>query len=139
MKLAISSITNARQPLTSNTSALAKAKTTRNCLEALVRSRFSFPDDCEDEREIREARLRPLDATSNSCVAEQETQTKTFVNSQGERILAIKTGFGYKYLKIGYEDPLFSDSNSNADAEISSRSQSAQLAIGQYAQNLSIQ
>jgi|GEM_PF-3048408 len=77
-------------------------------------------------------------SAGESTVAKEETpQTKMFVNAQGERILAIKTGFGFKYLKIGYENPLLSDPHS--DTEMSSQNQPIQQMIDQYEQMLSTQ
>jgi len=70
----------------------------------------------------------------------ETTQTKMFVNAQGERILAIKTGFGFKYLKIGYEqDFLLSSANSETGTEIPYQNQAIQQMIGQYEQMLSTQ
>lgn len=38
---------------------------------------------------------------NHKTTATEETQTDTFINAKGERILVIKTSFGVHYLKIG--------------------------------------
>ncbi|MCL2574656.1 MAG: hypothetical protein FWE34_08930 [Defluviitaleaceae bacterium] len=76
------------------------------------------------------------DIAYKNAAAEQETQTKIFVNAQGERVLAIKSAFGVKYLKIGEAtDPMFT--NTNANTETPSQNQSMQQVAGQYMQMLS--
>ena len=89
---------------------LTKAQIARNAENCFLEA---MEDECEEEQNVREVQLPKEVGGSADNSAEEEAQTKIFVNAQGERILAIKTGLGYKYLKIGYEDPLLSNHNSN--------------------------
>jgi len=69
---------------------------------------------------------------SESTTTKEETpQSFIFVNAQGERILAIKSAFGVKYLKIGEvpDDPMLVDSKPEMPKQT----------IGQYVQMLSTQ
>jgi len=72
--------------------------------------------------------------------ATEETQTQIFVNAKGERILAIKTGFGVHYLKIGEEeDFMLSDNKSISNTEMLSQNAAIQQIISQYELMLSTQ
>ena len=78
-------------------------------------------DDCETnetERPIQYNRVSENeDNAGEKGTIEQETQTKIFVNAQGERVLAIKSAFGVKYLKIGeVQDPLLVNSNAGTES-----------------------
>jgi hypothetical protein len=69
-----------------------------------------------DEKHINQE--LECDANNKSNVNEEDVQTEIFVNAEGERVLAIKTSFGVRYLKIGEaQDFLLGDVSSDVSIE----------------------